>query len=339
MDITFNISHVDPEKRYRVYDGEILVLPASSCSLALAQHARGIIEQAFSHRDPRRVHEELEVRASAEILSQLKPRFIHDPQTRTLLQQLLLDCGCDAHDIYQDVPRLRVAYPANYLTTGIAYAHHAHRDTWYSAPPSQLNWWMPLYDFEATQGMAFHPRYWARAVANSSASFNYYRWNAEGRKNAAQHLKTDTRIQPRAQEVLELEPAVRLVVPAGSIIVFSGDQLHSTVRNETSGARWSIDFRTVSLKDLTDRRGAPMPDSACQGTSLRDFRRVIDFEKIPAPIVAMYDSGADGEGVLEYAPNAVGTLAKEPPRTLVVRGGSSEPLQTQSKKKEISPFG
>ena len=337
MDIAFNVSHISPERRHRIYDGEILVLTASSSSLALVQHARQFVDEAFSHRDPRHAHEQLEVKAAVEILSQLKPRFIHDPQTKTLLQQLLLDCGCDARDIYQDVPRLRVAYPANYLTTGIAYAHHAHRDTWYSAPPSQINWWMPLYDFEATQGMAFHPRYWARAVSNSSRSFNYYRWNADGRKNAAQHLGTDTRQQPRAQETLELEPAVRLVVPAGSIIVFSADQLHSTVRNETASARWSIDFRTVSLDDLTDRRGAPMPDSACLGTSLRDFRRVLDFDRIPGPIVKMYDSGADDESVLEFAPNLMGASAQKL-QTPIGPTGSSEHLQTPSKN-ETSPFG
>jgi len=120
-----------------------------------------------------------------QILSRLKPQFIHDPRTRFLLRDLLLGYGCNASNTYQDVPRLRAAYPASYLTTGIAYAHHPHRDTWYSAPPCQLNWWMPLYDFDANQGMAFHPAYWDRAIANGSSDFNYYRWNAVGRQNAA----------------------------------------------------------------------------------------------------------------------------------------------------------
>ena len=170
-----------------------------------------------------------------------------------------MEVGCDPRQTFQDVPRLRVAYPADYLTTGIAYAHHPHRDTWYSAPPCQLNWWMPIYDFDANQGMAFHPRYWGVPTKNSSADFNYYRWNADGRKNAAQHVKSDTRVQPHATETLDPEPGVRLVVPAGGIILFSGAQMHSTVRNETSLARWSIDFRTVNLDDLANCRGPSTP--------------------------------------------------------------------------------
>src|SRR6267143_3543668 len=151
---------------------------------------------------------------------------------------------------------------------------------------------MPIYDFEANQGMAFHPRYWGVPTKNSSGDFNYYRWNADGRKNAARHVKSDTRVQPHATETLDLEPCVRLVVPPGGIILFSGAQMHSTVRNETALARWSIDFRTVNLDDLADRRGLLTADSASTGTSLRDFRRVMDLKAMPEEIVAMYDNAS-----------------------------------------------
>ncbi len=239
-----------------------------------------------------------------EVLSQLKPRFIHHPETRSRMQALLSDLACDPDNTYLDVPRLRVAYPADYLSTGIAYAHHPHRDTWYSAPLCQLNWWMPIYDFEAGQGMAFHPRYWTQPVDNSSADFNYYQWNAVGRKNAAQHVKTDSRVQPRSQEQLELDPQIRLVVPAGGIIVFSGNHLHSSVRNETEVARWSIDFRTVGLDDLVERHLPPMSDTRCTGTSLRDFRRLSDGGAMPADVVAMYDDGGAADGVAVFKPGA-----------------------------------
>ncbi len=51
----------------------------------------------------------------------------------------------------------------DYLTSGIAYAFHPHRDTWYSAPFNQINWWMPVYDIRPDNAMAFHLRYWDRA--------------------------------------------------------------------------------------------------------------------------------------------------------------------------------
>jgi hypothetical protein len=314
MDISFNPAGGDEGRRLRAYRGELAILPPSPASCALVEFARGQIEASFAPRHPQHAHEELAVTESVEILARLKPQFIHHPRTKDLLQRLLVDVGCNPQRTFQDVPRLRVAYPASYLTTGLAYAHHPHRDTWYSAPPCQLNWWMPIYDFEANQGMAFHPRYWGASIKNSSADFNYYRWNADGRKNAAQHVKSDTRVQPHAEETLQLEPGVRLVVPAGGIIVFSAAHLHSTVRNETSLARWSIDFRTANLDDLVDRRGPPASDSASTGTSLRDFRRVVDLEPMPGEIVAMYDDAPVAEGVAIFAPgaNGDGALSREP---------------------------
>jgi hypothetical protein len=312
VDISFAAGLSDWDRRQRLYRGEVFVLPPTPSSLEMVRFAREIIEQAFAPLHPQTAQCELEVREVVQILARLKPQFIHHPHTRALLRSLLLALGCDVHRTYQDVPRLRAAYPAAYLTSGIAYAHHPHRDTWYSAPPCQLNWWMPIYDFDAAQGMAFHPRYWDRPVLNGSGDFNYYRWNGEGRQNAARHITSDTRVQPRVREPIELEPAIRLVVPVGGIILFSADHLHSTVRNETALTRWSIDFRTINMDDLLAHRGAPVCDSACTGTSLRDFKRMDDFEPMPAEAAAMYDDGSTSDGVAVFAPGATISEATTP---------------------------
>ena len=70
--------------------------------------------------------------------------------------------------------------------------------------------------------MAFHPRYWAQSIKNGSSGFNYYKWNTDGRKNAAQHINKDTRVQPHAEEPLELEPQIRIVCSCGDRAVFGG---------------------------------------------------------------------------------------------------------------------
>ena len=80
-------------------------------------------------------------------------------------------------------------------------------------------------------------------------------WNKDNRKNAAKHIKTDTRDQPRPEEPVELDPQTRLVCKVGGIILFSGSQLHSTVPNSAGRARFSIDFRTVHLDDVAARNG------------------------------------------------------------------------------------
>ena len=304
----------DPQRsdeawRQMIYDGGIIILSPPSEMLALVEHTRGMIEDAFAPLDPQRAHERLTVEHCVEILSKLKPSYIHHPRTKELIREVLSSFDCSREKTYQDVPRLRCAFPKNYLTTGIAYAHHPHRDTWYSAPMCQFNWWAPIYEFVAENGMAFHPRYWDRGVKNGSRDFNYYRWNAESRKNAAQHIGHDTRVQPHAEEPLELEPEIRFVVPPGGVIVFSGAQLHSTVPNTTDMVRWSIDFRTVNVDDVAGKCGAPNTDSAATGTSLRDFLRVTDFAPIPEDIIAAYDDGVPEGGVAVFRPGLTSASA------------------------------
>jgi hypothetical protein len=295
----------DEERRRRLYDGEIHLLAASPASRALCDFAREMVEAAFPG-DPRRVHERMPVEACVAVLAELKPRFIHHPLAKALLQQMLREFGCDADETYFDVPRLRTAMPMDYLTAGIAYAFHPHRDTWYSAPFCQLNWWLPVYDLDPDNAMAFHPRYWREPVKNSSAGYDYARWNAESRQQAARHIKTDTRVQPRAEEPLELEPQLRLLCPPGGVILFSGAQLHSTVPNTTGLARYSIDFRTVNGEDVRRRRGAPNIDSACTGTTLRDFLRVSDLAPLPDAVVALHDVAPPATPGAQRMPETVG---------------------------------
>jgi hypothetical protein len=236
-----------------------------------------------------------------EILADLKPRFIHHPKSKQFIQGILEEFGCDLYKTYFDVPRLRTATSDGYLTSGIAYAFHPHRDTWYSAPFSQLNWWLPVYEIQSENSLAFHPRYWTQPLRNGSNRYNYYKWNEESRKNAAKHIKTDTRDQPRPEEPVELDPQTRLVCKAGGIILFSGSQLHSTVPNTAGRARFSIDFRTVHLDDVAAKNGAPNIDSACTGTTLRDFRCGADLSPMSEELVLPYDQEPPTNGVLVFA--------------------------------------
>lgn len=150
--------------------------------------------------------------------------------------------------------------------------------------------------------MAFHPRYWVQAIRNGSDRFIYYEWNAVGRKNAAQHIKSDTRVQPRAEEPLELDPQIRIVCPPSRIVLFSAAQLHSTVSNTSGFTRYSLDVRTVNIDDLISLAGAPNIDSACSGTSLRDFRRAATFGVISDDVVGIYDKERSNEATLVFRP-------------------------------------
>lgn len=301
MNLFFNSKVDDSQRRQGLYEGSVFVYSPSAAALELCSFARELIEQAFAPHDPRKVQESMPVERCVEILAELKPKFIHHPKSKDLIRQLLAERGCDLEKTYFDVPRLRTAFSADYLSSGIAYAFHPHRDTWYSAPFSQVNWWMPVYPINPNNSMAFHPRYWNEPIPNSSRTYNYYEWNRTSRQSAAQHVKSDTRVQPRAEIQLDPDPQVRVLAEVGGVMMFSAAQLHSTVPNTSGLTRYSIDFRTVHLDDVWNRAGAPNIDSQCTGTTMHDYIKPTDFSHLPDEALALYLDGTEREYELAAA--------------------------------------
>jgi len=294
--------HSDDERRRRLYAGDLYVHAARPSTVALAQWAQQMVRDAFAPHDPLTAQYDLPVEAWVERFAPVKPAFIHHPHTRELLLDVFTDLGCDLEQTYLDVPRLRGVTSDGYLTSGVGFAHHPHRDTWYSAPACQVNWWMPLWPVEAESGMAFHPRYFAEAVPNGSAHFDYYEWNATSRKDAARHIHGDSRKQPKPETPLELEPDLRVMTPPGGVLAFSPSHLHSTVPNTLGTTRFSIDIRTVHAGDVAARRGAPNVDAQPRGTSLRDFTLGPDRLPMPEDLVGPYDVGSTSTGPRVFRP-------------------------------------
>lgn len=302
-----SVVHFDPvlqdaRRRQAIYDGDLVVYSPRPTSLAFCSHASRMIEEAFVRRNPRLAQHEMSVEDFARVAIPLKTNFIHHAESKRLIAELLADLGCDSSETYFDVPRLRMATSHGYWTSGAAYAHHPHRDTWYSAPMCQINWWLPIYPIESDNAMAFHPRYFGESVPNDSERFNYYEWNGNQRRNAAQQITSDTRWQPHAAKPIELQPDIRLIPHAGGIIAFSAAHLHSTVPNTSGATRWSIDFRTVAISDVAARHGAPNVDSRPTGTSLRDFMRLRDLQRFDDTLLALYDERPSKKGELLFQP-------------------------------------
>ncbi len=281
----------DEERRRHLYSGDLLAFSPSPQSIALCDFAREMIVTAFGSRDPELAQFDLPVEEYAKILAELKPRFIHHPESKRLIRELLLAMGYDERSTYFDVPRLRSSTSDNYLTTGIAYAFHPHRDTWYSAPMCQVNFWMPVYAVRPDNIMAFHPQYWSTPLANTSASYDYQKWNATSRFIAAGQIGKDTREQPKALEPVASEPDLRIVTPVGGLQVFSGAQLHSSIPNQSGRTRYSIDFRIVNVEDAAAARGAGNIDSFCTGTAMPDYLRICDLQHVDPAIVQQYMPG------------------------------------------------
>src|SRR6267378_1440196 len=167
----------EEKKRELLYRGQLLVYSPTPSSLALVDFARKMVEAAFHPLDPETAQFHLPVEKYAAILSDLKPKFIHAPESKKCIQGMLGDLGFSLEKTYFDVPRMRSSTSDDFLTSGIAYA--------------------------------FHPQYWSHPVRNGSAEYNYAEWNRTSRQNAAQFIKQDTRKQPKPEEPMELDPQIR----------------------------------------------------------------------------------------------------------------------------------
>jgi len=215
ISVFFDSPMSDEERRQRLYAGDIFIFSPTPASRELVDLGAAMLEQAFAPHDPREIQRHLTPEETAAILARLKPQFIHHPECKRLIPQVLAEHGADLDKLYFDVPRMRSAYPVDFLTSGIAYAFHPHRDTWYSAPHCQLNWWLPIFPLHQDNSMGFYPRYFGESIDNNSVIYNYYEWNAKNRATAAQHVRRDDREQPKAQQELD-RVTVRLLPPPGA---------------------------------------------------------------------------------------------------------------------------
>ncbi len=241
----------------------------------------------------------------APVLGRLKPSYTHHPEARRLVVGILHELGVDLDDCHLDVPKLRTAFPTGHLTKGIAFAFGGHRDTWYGSPQAQINWWLPIYSLASDNAMTFYPRYFAKPVANDSDRFNYYQRNAE-RRDVTKFIKEDPRIQPSAAGLDPEEPEVRLLPGSGwDHRVRRSAVACNRFEPDIALSRYSVDFRTVSRRDVEHGLGAPNVDTRCTGTALRDFHRASDAAAMPEALARQLDPVGPAEGqVAVFKPGA-----------------------------------
>ena len=287
--IFFDSEMPDDERRQKLFAGNLFVYSATPHSRELCAFARQLTEEALSPHFPPDAQHHMEKQAYVDVLAKLKPTFINHPRSKELVAGILADLRVDVDQAYLDVPRLRTM-TSDYLNAGLTLQFESHRDTWFSAPFSQINYWIPVYDIAETNAMAFHPRYFTEAVRNSSRDYNYAEWVARGRSAAAEQVEKETRKQPEAEQEIEREPDIRVITPPGGVLLFSGAQLHTTVPNSSGKTRFSIDFRVVNRRDVETYAGAANVDSECTGTNLGDFLRAADLQRLPDELIQDYDT-------------------------------------------------
>src|SRR5262249_15725770 len=158
-----------------LFAGDIFVFSPTLQSRALVEFAREMTEQAFAPHFPPDAQHSMQERDYVHVLAGLKPTFINHVRSKELVGGVLAGLRAIPEDTYFDVPRLR-SMTSDYLNAGLTLQFETHRDTWFSAPFCQVNWWMPVYDVAETNVMAFHPKYFFGAAANSSRDYDYFEW-------------------------------------------------------------------------------------------------------------------------------------------------------------------
>ena len=202
---------------------------------------------------------------------------------------MLAESGCDIQKTYFDVPRLRTMAHGEYLKAGLAYQFHPHRDTWFSAPQQQLNWWLPVYEIESENSMAFHPKYFDRPIRNSSSDYDYAAWNKTGRQQAAKQVKKETRKQPQPEEPLELDARSQGRDPTGRDAGLLGRTaaLDRPEYDEPHALQHRLPHGQPGRPG--GGRGGPEPRRGVHGDDSWGLPAAADLEPLPGEVIANYD--------------------------------------------------
>lgn len=282
--VYFNRQLPEAERRARIYDGSIFILPGLKGIRALSDWAEELIADAFRGvPDIHRAHVHLPVEEFVRRVSPLKSRFVNDPRTRQICQELIAEVGADPGRTYFDLPRLRVIPPATYLTAGVSYNYAPHRDTWYAHPRQLVNYWAPVYDTEVSTVMTMFVDYFRSPVDNTSVKWDYDEWVQNSRFAAASNIKSEERAHPVPLSTVSGTTQLRLVLNGGDVMIFSTCQLHASTPNATDRIRYSFDLRTLNVDDLEQDVGPVDVDGRATGTTLPDFLRGSDLEPLRLP--------------------------------------------------------
>ena len=321
-----------------LYRGDLVVFTKLASVFEYVDFTRRQLSEIFAPHHPEEAHVGVTPERMAAILGKWKPSFIHHERSKELVRSIVREAGFSPADTHFDVPKPRTAYPVDHLTTGIAFAFPWHRDTWYAAPRQQINWWLPIHPIRVDNAMMFDLGSFDEHVPNDSDEFDYYELNRARLRTAAQ-VKKETQVRPRAVGHEAQDPFV-VLLPPGSVLLFSGAHLHASIPNTSGRARYSVDFRTVDRRHVLDAIGAPLRDVRCTGTALRDFVNVETGARFDESVVRRLHGEPPDDVMLVFDRNAAEQDHLRPlPSTDVVTTGNPSALVGPSLQEASSPSG
>ncbi len=110
--IFYDAAVPDEVRRGNLFQGQLYVYSPRPISIELCNLANDLAREAFAPHEPCEAQHHLPVGQFARTLADLKPRFIHHPQCKRLLPELLRELGCDLGKNPFRCARLSPALPA-----------------------------------------------------------------------------------------------------------------------------------------------------------------------------------------------------------------------------------
>lgn len=238
----------------RVLAGELIVWRRRPALATLVARADELLRVGLDG-DPLAAEDRLAPEDFIKRVRRLRAAVKADPTINAAFKTALVECGLDAADCYWDPLQLRVVPGRESHHARRILPLPAHRDNWGSNIAQQINWWSPLYSIARTRTILFYPAYFARAVGNSSAT-----WDFEELKRLMTEGKADQYpVLPVLTEELPEHAALPVVLEPGDMLAFSGQHLHGSVATDGQ-TRFSIESRTVNLGHRDAGLAAPNVD-------------------------------------------------------------------------------
>lgn len=267
------------ELRQRLYHGELFMFAPTDASLRLVDAAQASIDTAFAEAGcARSVHRNMSSDAFFETAGKLRRQFYKTPEFHLLVAELIACMDFEVQQTGFDPARLRIVLPGGHENPAAAAMYYGHRDTWYANPQAMLTWWIPLHDVSVSDSFCFFPDYFDQAVQNDSEIFNFDDWVEEDEKKLIGWQDKTTGLTAQYPQLLEEPRGTRVPVECrrGELLLFSGQHLHRTSKQETDFTRFSLDFRTVDVPDQEQGREARNVDNRSTGSWMKKFLTVAD---------------------------------------------------------------
>jgi len=273
----------DEKRAVLLFGGDALIQTDISAMHQLITWTSSLLDDALTNLEPTTAQAQLHPDTFIKLTSAAQLSFRKSEHAKALFFEALAECGVDLSTTYYDHFPLRIVpYGTTHGGARNSFIGH-HRDTWGSNIHSQINWWAPIYELEASRTIAIYPRYWTEPRANDTEEWRFEK-HLESRRDTPAGLKAPYPSAPSPLATVDEADAVKVVLQPGDVLSFSSAHLHGSVPNTSHQTRYSVEMRTINQADLIAGRAAPNIDNRGTERMYRWFKGIVDKQSLETKI-------------------------------------------------------